>query len=74
MAGRRSVNLSFDAELIDEARRYGINLSRLLEGKLRDVLREERQRRWLAANRSALEDFDRYLDEHGVFGEEWRNL
>ncbi len=74
VGAKRAVNLSFDAELLDEARSLGLNLSQSLECKLRDILRQEKERRWIEANRAALDDFDRYIDDNGVFGEEWRTL
>ncbi|MFC5069204.1 type II toxin-antitoxin system CcdA family antitoxin [Flaviflagellibacter deserti] len=68
MSSKRAVNLSVDAELLDEAKAMGINLSHLAEAALSKAIRLERERRWRAENRTALEDFDRYVSEHGVFG------
>jgi antitoxin CcdA len=74
MGTKRAVNLSLDSDLLDEAKSYGMNLSKTVEAVLSNALREERERRWQEENRKALEDFDRYIDEHGVFGSEWRSL
>jgi antitoxin CcdA len=74
IARRRSVNLSVDSELIDSARSMGINLSRLLEETLRQALFEERKRRWTEENRAAVEEYNRFVDENGVFSDGLRNF
>ena len=74
MGAKRAVNLSLDSDLLDEAKSYGLNLSRTVESSLAETLKMERHRRWQAENASALADFDRYIDEHGLFGAEWRAL
>lgn len=66
---RRATNLSLDAELVVEARALELNLSRLLEERLREVVQEERARRWLEENRAGLEAF---VEKHGIFNEDDR--
>ena len=74
MAKKRAVNLSIDSDLLDEAKSYGVNLSKMVEAGLAVALRAEREHRWLKENKKTLQDFDRYIDEQGVFGDEWRVL
>jgi antitoxin CcdA len=69
---RRPTNLSLDGDLVDEARRLSLNLSRLLEERLREVLAVERHRRWLAENEGAFQAYDRFVERHGVFNEDDR--
>lgn len=60
----KATNLSVDAELLDEAKNYGINLSQTFREALAEKLKEERARRWLRDNSDALEAYGRYLDEN----------
>ena len=66
---RKAVNLSASKELLDEARKLGVNLSRLFEEALAARLRESRMRRWQEENREAIEAFSRYIERNGIFGD-----
>ena len=66
---RKPVNLSARTELLDEARKLGLNLSRLFEEALDARLRESRVRRWQEDNRAPMEAFGRYIERHGIFGD-----
>lgn len=69
---RKATNVSLDPLLLAEAQAMGVNLSRVLEEKLKEVVREERQRRWLEANRRGIEEMNAFVDRHGVFNEDDR--
>jgi antitoxin CcdA len=66
---RKPVNLSARKELLDEARKLGLNLSRLFEEALDARLRESRVRHWQEENRAAIEAFGRYIERNGIFGD-----
>jgi antitoxin CcdA len=67
---KRAVNLFVDSELLDEARRMRINVSDTLEQRLRTIVRDELEKRWLEANRSAIEAYNRDVAEHGLLSDE----
>lgn len=69
---RRATNLSLDEELVAEARKLELNLSRIVEDRLREVVREERARRWLQDNRAGFAAFDRFVEKNGIFNEDDR--
>lgn len=71
---RRATNVSVDAALIDEARSLDVdlNLSRLLEDRLREVVAEARRRKWLQENEAAFVAYDRFVERAGVFNEDDR--
>lgn len=66
---RKPTNITARAELIEEARSFGVNLSQLFEEALEARLRDERRRRWIEDNREAFADYDAYVRENGVFGD-----
>jgi antitoxin CcdA len=74
MTAKKAVNLSIDAELVAEAKASGTNLSALLEKALREELRERRWRIWREENREANEAYNRFVEEHGLLSDEWRNF
>jgi antitoxin CcdA len=67
---KRAVNLFVDAEMLDEARRMRINLSETLERRLGTLVRAEREKRWLAENRAAIEAYNRRVADHGLLSDE----
>jgi antitoxin CcdA len=67
---KRAVNLFVDAELLDEARRLRINISETLEYRLRTIVRAEQERRWLGANKVAIEAYNQRVARDGLLADE----
>ena len=70
---KRAVNLTVDENVLAEAKRLGMNLSQVLGDELRKRVQEEKTRRWQEENREAIEAHNRFIEEHGIFGEEFRS-
>jgi antitoxin CcdA len=69
---KRVVNLFVDADLLGEARRLRINISEILEQRLRSIVRAEQERRWLEENREAIASINAFLDRHGLLASKLR--
>lgn len=69
-SNKRTVNLSIDAELLDEARRINVDLSETLEQHLRTLTRAAREQRWLLENAEAFEHYNRRVAEQGLLSDE----
>jgi len=67
---KRAVNLFVDVELLDEARRMRINISETLESRLRTIVRAEQERRWLDANKTAIEAYNLRVARDGLLADE----
>ena len=67
---KRAVNLFVDTELLDEARRLRINMSETLESRLRTIVRAEQERRWLDANKAAIEAYNLRVARDGLLADE----
>jgi len=67
---KRAVNLFVDAELLDEARRMRINISEILESRLRTIVRAEQERRWLEENKDAIAAYNLRVSRHGLLADE----
>jgi antitoxin CcdA len=63
---RKPTNLSLEADLVAEARRLGISLSRVAEAGLRRAVAEEAKLRWQEENREALLSSNAYVEKHGL--------
>jgi antitoxin CcdA len=67
---KRTVSLSIDSELLDEARRINIDLSETLERHLRDLIRAVREQRWRQENAEAIAQYNRRVAERGLLSDE----
>ena len=65
---KKALNLSVDAELLEAARREGLNLSAVMER----ALAAETARHWLETNRDAIEAYNADVRAKGVWSDEWR--
>jgi antitoxin CcdA len=63
---RRATNVSLRSDLIDEARRLDINISRACERGLEEQVRASLRERWLAENREALEAANAWVEKNGL--------
>lgn len=73
-APKRASNLSVNKSLLDEARKYKVNLSRLLEQALIETLAEKKREEWLEQNREALEAYNQRVEQRGVFSDGLRTF
>ena len=70
--GKRATNVSINQGLLDAAKALEINLSATLERALEQEVRARRRQRWLEENREAIEGYNAWVAEHGVFSPMFR--
>lgn len=63
---KRATNISLPSDLIDEAKRLDINISRACEQGLEQQVAKTRAEVWLEENRKALESSNAYVETHGL--------
>jgi antitoxin CcdA len=66
---KRPTNLSINADLLDKARKLGVNLSQTLEDRLVEVVREAERRDWLKNNRKAIDAYNDRVNREGVWSD-----
>lgn len=71
---RKPVNLSINADLLQQAKQLDINLSQTLERHLAEIIRQARRDCWLEDNRGALDAYNRRVEKRGVFGDGLRRF
>jgi antitoxin CcdA len=74
LAGKRPANLTINAQLLDKARDLKINLSRTLEERLAQLVREAEAEEWLAANRKAIRAYNERIARDGVWSDKLRGF
>lgn len=70
--GKRAANVSVNQGLLEAARALDINLSATLEKALEQEVRARKRARWLEENRAAIEGYNAWVAEHGVFSPMFR--
>lgn len=80
-ATKRKTSLTLDATALDEARKYGVNVSAVAEAALTKAVDEARREIWLKENAAAFEAQSEWHDMNGhpladimvgVAGETWK--
>jgi len=71
---KKPANLSIDSDLLDQARRLKLNLSKVLEAGLSESIRRHEREQWLERNRAALEAYNEHVEKHGVFSDGLRSF
>ena len=66
LSRRRPTNLSLDPDLVAEAHRLGLNLSRAAEDGLRRAVAAEEARRWREENAEGIRQMNAYVEKHGL--------
>ena len=72
--GKRAANLSLSADVLDAARRLQINVSQVCDQHLREVVRQEQERRWRAEHADFIAAHNTTLEQEGLPLDEWRSF
>jgi antitoxin CcdA len=69
MPAKKAVNLSFDAELLDEARAENVKLSAVAERAVRAEIASIRAERWNRENAEAIRESNEELARNGLWSD-----
>lgn len=64
---KKSANLSIRADLLRIAKSDNINLSQMLEQSLIEYCKNKQQQEWIEENRKAFSDYNRLIEESGLY-------
>ena len=71
---KKAANLSVDSKLLEDAKRLNLNLSQVFEAGLEQAIRQQQREDWLKKNRGALDAYNDYVTQHGVFSNGLRSF
>ncbi|MGX2038732.1 type II toxin-antitoxin system CcdA family antitoxin [Methylocaldum sp. MU1018] len=71
---KKATNITLSADVLREAKALGINISQACDRFLRDLVRQERQRRWQEDNAEFIAAYNRTVETEGLPLEEWRSF
>jgi antitoxin CcdA len=73
-APKKSANLSINSDILRQAKEHRINLSKVLEQRLVEMLMDEKRKEWRKENRDAIEAYNRRIEAVGVFSDGLRRF
>lgn len=74
IAGKRPANVTISAALLARAKALNINLSRTLEDRLEELVREAEGKRWLEENRKSIDAYNARVEREGVWSDGLRTF
>jgi antitoxin CcdA len=73
-APKKPTNVSINSDLLEKAKALNINLSATLEVALTEQLRAEQRNQWKAENAEAIQAYNSFIEENGVFSDGLRKF
>ncbi len=73
-APKKSINISINSDLLEKTKGLNINLSGTLEAALTEQLRAEQRNQWKAENAKAIQAYNSFIEETGVFSDGLREF
>ena len=73
-ASKKPTNLSINSDLLSKAREMNINLSATLENELARQLKIKQRELWLQENAKAIQTYNDFVENEGVFSDGIRNF
>lgn len=74
MPVKRATNLSLSSDVLDAAKRLGINISQVCDNHLREVVRHEQERRWREDHADFIAAYNATIEADGLPLDEWRSF
>lgn len=71
---KKTVSVTIEPRLYQQARDAGINLSATLSLALQQQIRESESENWKRENRAAIQELNRITQDHGLLSDEFRTF
>jgi len=73
-APKKPTNLSVNSDLLKKTKALNINLSATLEQALRTKLATTEEKKWKKDNKRAIQAYNEFVEENGLFADEYRTF
>lgn len=71
---KKATNITLSADVLNEAKSLGINISQACDQFLRELVRREQERRWQADNAEFIAAYNAAVERDGLPLESWRTF
>jgi len=72
--GKRATNLSLSGDVLDAAKKLNINISQVCDNHLREVVRQEQERKWRAEHADFIVAYNATIEAEGLPLDEWKSF
>jgi antitoxin CcdA len=69
---KMSVNVTLDKALVEQARKFDVNVSQAAGAGVEAALRQKQREKWLAENKEAIKSANEWMERHGLVLEKAR--
>ena len=73
-APKKATNLSINSDLLKKAKDLKINLSSAFEKALVEIVRRKQEENWRQANADAINVYNQFVEDNGVFSQTSRSF
>jgi antitoxin CcdA len=71
---KKATNLTLNAEVLAEAKKLGINVSKACDTFLESLVRQEKERLWKLENVTFISEYNQITEEEGLPLDKWRSF
>lgn len=71
---KKATNLTLNTEVLAEAKKLGINVSKACDAFLESLVKEEKERLWKLENAKFISEYNHITDEEGLPLDKWRTF
>ena len=71
---KKATNLTLNTEVLAEAKKLGINISKACDAFLESLVRKEKERLWKLENAKFISEYNQITDEEGLPLDKWRTF
>jgi antitoxin CcdA len=71
---KKATNLTLNTEVLAEAKKLGINISKACDAFLESLVKQEKERLWKLENAKFISEYNQITDEEGLPLDKWRTF
>jgi antitoxin CcdA len=71
---KKATNLTLNTEVLAEAKKLGINISKVCDAFLESLVRQEKERLWKLEYAKFISEYNQITDEEGLPLDKWRTF
>jgi antitoxin CcdA len=71
---KKATNLTLNTEVLVEAKKLGINISKVCDTFLESLVRSEKERRWKSENQAFINEYNQITEKDGLPLDKWRTF
>lgn len=71
---KKATNITLSVDVLNEAKALGINISQACDQYLRELVKNERERRWQQDNAEFIAAYNQSVEQEGLPLEQWQSF